>query len=148
MHNSDLAQRHAGARRAGAGRLRARLCRRRRVNPSAQPAVDRRHAWHVLRVARACGSAASGARRKIAGLDLGDHERQDADRADADHHVDRHRPGRPCVADALILRRGAARVCKQALGRAADASSERRHICGPVRTRAARAHVHRSARGL
>ena len=69
LRRRDLAARHAAPRHllalAGARR---RLCRAGRADPSAQPALDRRDARHVLRLARPAGAGAADAGRQGAGL--------------------------------------------------------------------------------
>ena len=63
---------------AALDRRHPRLHAGRRADPPPQPAVDRRHARHVLRLARACGAGPADAGRQVAGVARGADEAEAA----------------------------------------------------------------------
>ena len=99
---------------------------RRRADLSSQPAVDRRHARHVLRLAGPGGSGPADARRQVAGVAA------DADEIEAaadsaalcrrgrhplpDHRRGGHRRRRPCPPDAHLLWLDSPRLRRQSEG--------------------------------
>ena len=68
LRRRHLAHRAAAARDRGSGRRHSDLCRGRRADPSQEPAVHRRDAGHVVRLARPGDPRAADARRQGAGL--------------------------------------------------------------------------------
>ena len=105
LRHRDLAARRAAVRCARPARLDRRLRGAGRADPSPQPALDRRHPRHELRLAGARDPAAAEARRPGAGLAARAHGLQAALRALPDRRRGPHRDRRPCRPDADILRR-------------------------------------------
>ena len=116
LRRRHLAGRDAAPGHRGAGRRHPGLRRPGRADPSAQPALDRGHARHVVRLAGPVGADPADARRQGAGMGALADDAEAALCALPDHRRRGDRAPGACAADAHLLRRRPARRRRQPQG--------------------------------